>query len=189
MSEYFKYFPNTVHSRKLLTDITRRVDFTQTSLNDPLVFLPFTVNSTEKPEDVAYYYYGDVKYTWLVYLSADILDPYSDWPMDAPQFDSFIIKKYAEQANTTGNAVISWTQNTTITDNIVHYYNVNDGTIISKDTFALSTNIVQNEWEALRYYDYENELNESKRTIFLIDEKYKNQAEKELKELLDVRTR
>lgn len=105
MSTYFKYFPNTIHNQKLLRDITRRVDFTQTSLADPYLFLPFTIQEGEKPEDVAYYYYGDVKYTWLVYLSAGVIDPYKDWPLDNQQFHSYIIKKYASQANTTGNAV------------------------------------------------------------------------------------
>ena len=189
MSEYFNYFPNTIHNKKLLRDITRRVNFTETSFYSPYVFLPFTIESGEKPEDVAYYYYGDVKYTWLVYLSAGIIDPYYDWPMDPQRFESYIMKKYEKLSNTTGYEVISWTQNTEIDDNIIHYYNINDDTIISKDTFNLSKSIIASEWRPLRYYDYESQLNDSKRSIFLIDEKYKSQAEKELKELLDVRTR
>lgn len=186
MSTYFKYFPNTIHNQKLLRDITRRVDFTQTSLADPYLFLPFTIQEGEKPEDVAYYYYGDVKYTWLVYLSAGVIDPYKDWPLDNQQFHSYIIKKYAVLADATGNVVLNFTQNTNLTRNILYYKNVNDGTIISKDSYTLDPNIVQGDWRAIRIYEYESELNESKRVISLIDERYKEQAEKELKELLDV---
>lgn len=189
MAKYFEYFPRTVQSNKQVIDITRRVDFNDTTLGDPYVFLPFTIEDGEKPEDIAFNYYGDVKYTWLVYLSAGIIDPYFDWPMDTRVFDDYIIKKYAAQANTTGTAVIDWTQNTTITTNIVHYYNVNDGTIISKDTFANSTNIVQDDYEALRFYEYEVELNENKRAITLLSKSYVRQAEQELKEILNDGTR
>ena len=184
MAKYFEYFPRTTYNNKQVIDITRRVNFTDTSLGNPYTFLPFTIEDGEKPEDIAYHYYGDVKYTWAVYLSIGI-DPYFDWPMEQRIFDDYIIKKYAAQANTTGYAVIDWTQDTTITDNIVHYYNVNDDTIISKDTFALSTSIVQGDYAALRYYDYETQLNEDKRVINLLSKTYVKQAEKELKELLN----
>lgn len=186
MAVYFNNFPNTTHSGKLLKAITRRVDFRQTVFVDPYAFLPYTVTGDDRPEDIALFYYGDMKYTWLVYLSNRIIDPYHQWPMNSRNFEKYIIKKYAEQANTTGYSVIAWTQNTEITDNIIHYRNLSDPEfIISKDTYTLSENIVTSEWEVVRYYDYENELNESRRTINLIEDTYAKQAEKELRALLN----
>lgn len=190
MSVYFSYFPNVTHTNKLLVDITKRVNFDNTILRDPYAFLPYTIVEDDKPEDIANYYYGSVKYTWLVYLSAGIYDPYFDWPMTNEQFDKYIIKKYAAQANTTGYAVISWTKNTTITDNIVHYYNVEDTDIkISPDSYTLDPNIVADDWEPLRIYEYETELNEDKRVIELLDARYADEAEKQLKALLNGRIR
>lgn len=184
MSVYFENFPKVTHTGELLTDITRRVDFTETIFTDPYTFLPYTIKQDEKPEDIALYYYDSVRYTWLVYFSVRLIDPYFQWPLNTRQFDKYIIDKYQAQANTTGTAVIDWTRNTTITENIIHYRNA-DGDIISPDTYTLDDNLIEGDWSPVRFYDYEFELNDDKRTIELIDKRYAGEAEKQLKELLN----
>lgn len=184
MSVYFENFPKVTHTGELLTDITRRVDFKETVINDPYAFLPYVIESDDRPEDIALYYYGSVRYTWLVYFSVRLVDPYFQWPLNSKQFDKYIIDKYQAQANTTGNAVIAWTQNTSITENIVHYYNA-EGDIISPDSYTLNSNIVAADWTPLRYYEYESQLNDDKRAIELIDNRYAAKAEKQLKDLLN----
>ena len=184
MPEYFKYFPQTVFDRTRLIDITKRVDFKKSILSNPYVFLPYTIKEGYRPQDIALFYYDDVKYVWLVYLSIAAIDPYYDWPLTQKDFNNYMIKKYAGQANTVGTAVLEWTQNTQIEDNIVHYKNVSDDTIITKDTYDLSTSITPNDWQVVRVYDFELEKNEEKRIINLLDYRYAAQAEKELKALL-----
>ena len=184
MSVYFENFPTTIHTNKRVIDITRRVDFDRSILKDPYVFMPYVIKEEEKPEDIAYYYYDDVRFTWLVYFSVGLIDPYFQWPLSNRKFDEYIIDKYAEQANTTGYDVISWTQNTNITDNILHYEN-GDGDIISVDTYTLDDTLIEADWSPIRYYDYEFRKNEERRHIELVDVRYANQAEKELKELLN----
>jgi len=183
--KYFEYFPLATFNNKLVTDITRRVNIYNTVLSDPYLFLPYTIESGFRPDDVALYYYGDVTYVWLVYFSIAAIDPYYDWPLEQREFEKFIVKKYkATSGEETDTAVLAWTKNTTITDNIFYYKNVNDGTLISKDSYTLNPLIDGDEWEALRIYDYEEELNENKRVIQLLDRRYVSQAENELKELL-----
>lgn len=186
MSEYFRYFPNVTHTNTLLKDITKRIKFVDTVLNDPYAYLPYTIVQDDRPEDIALYYYGSVRYTWLVYFSAGMLDPYKDWPLPSNLFDKYFIKKYEQQSGTTGNAVLLWGQNETITDNIIYYINRSNPDLkISKDTFTLDNTLVQGDWRAVRYHEYEVELNESKRVINLLDERFAAQAERELRELLD----
>lgn len=184
MSVYFSNFPLTKHTGILARDITRRAEFTNTVLNDKYAYLPYLIEGNMKPEEVAYYYYGDVRFTWIVYYSANVIDPYHDWPLDYKNFNDYLINKYAEQANTTGYDVIAWTQNEEITDNIVYYKN-EDGDKISPETFTLDPLIVGGDWTAVRYFDYENELNDDKRTINLLEKSYAKTAETQLKELLN----
>lgn len=185
MSVYFKYLPKVKYNNKMARDITRRADFKRTTLSDPYAFLPYTILDDDRPEDVAHYYYGDVEYTWLVHYALDEIDPYYSWPLSYEQFNSFIIKKYAEQANTTGYDVIAWTQNETITENIVHYRGTDDNAdIISVDTFNLDPTIIEGDWDAIRYYEYEEELNNNRRAIQLLDRKYLNKVTDEIKALL-----
>jgi len=94
MANYFKYFPTIVYDDQQVTDITRRVKINDTLMNDPYLFLPYTINNDDRPEDVAYYYYGDVNKVWLVYLANNIVDPYTQWVLKNDDFEKTIRKKY-----------------------------------------------------------------------------------------------
>ena len=136
---YFRYFPTTIHTNQQLIDITRRVNAEFTILRNPYIFLPYTIEGEIKPEDVAQYYYGDMRYTWLVYISAGVFDPYMDWPLTDRNLDRTLKKIYETLSGETGQAVLDWMKNTEITDNIVHYRNVEDNSIlISKSSFSLN---------------------------------------------------
>lgn len=193
MANYFKAFPKIKYDKKIVRDIFRRVKIIDEVKNSPYVFLPYTLKNGEKAEDVSYHYYGTVNYTWLVYMANDIIDPYTDWHMDQDLFYDFLANKYQEQANTTGFAVVNWTKNEQITDNIIHYQNDSDSDlIISKETHQLNTantplddTFDSSEWSAVRYFDYENELNENKRSIELVDKNFAPRVREELDRLLN----
>jgi hypothetical protein len=105
-----------------MRDITRRVNFLKRSLTNPYVFLPYTIEEGLRPEDVAYYYYGSVEYTWLVYLANNIVDPYHEWPLSQEKFDAYLINKYKEQSGRTGYDVIDWLRDPDIEENLLYYY-------------------------------------------------------------------
>jgi hypothetical protein len=189
MPRYFRYFPETKYKDKILTNITRRVRFDETIATDPYVFLPYTIKNDERPEDVAFFYYGSVDYVWMIYLANNIIDPYYDWPMNQKDFDNHIIEKYADEANTTGRAVLEWSMNTNITENILYYQNDSDERI-SPETYNLGSTLDPDfsaaEWRAIRVWDYEFERNENRRNILVVDKKYARRMDKELQETMDV---
>lgn len=122
--EYFNNLPQINYQNTLVRDITRRVNFLKSTIENPYVFLPYTVKQGERAEDIAYHYYGNANYSWLVYLANNMIDPYHEWPMDPDTFDNYIIEKYSEQTGLTGYDVIAWSQDETdiLDDNIVYYY-------------------------------------------------------------------
>ena len=121
--EYFDKFPDISYNNVLVKDITKRVNFLKETLQDPYSFLPYTIKEGERAEDIAYHYYGDSNYTWLIYLANNIIDPYNEWPMDEYTFNQYLISKYSDQAGRlNGYDLIDWTRTTTNTDNIVYYY-------------------------------------------------------------------
>lgn len=122
MSKYFDNFPTIIYGGVEVRDITRRKKFMQNNLNNPFVFLPYTIKDNYRPEDISYYYYGSVDYTWLVLLANNIIDPYTQWPLSDDNFDKMLMTKYAERSGRTGYSVIDWAQDETRTDNIVYYY-------------------------------------------------------------------
>lgn len=86
-----------------------------------------------------------------------------------------------------GKTVLNWSKNEQA-NNIVHYQNVNDpDSRISAETYTLSSTLGNNfqasDWRAVRVYDYEFEKNEDNRTIFVVDKRYVDQVQSELREL------
>jgi len=123
MAEYFSKLPEISYNNVLVKDITKRVNFLKQTIDNPYVYLPYTIEEGERAEDIAFHYYGDAKYSWLVYLSNNIVDPYNEWPMDEYTFSQYLIDSYKEKTNgKTGYDVIDWSRDTSREDNIVYYY-------------------------------------------------------------------
>lgn len=264
MSHYFRYFPSTTYMNKTVTDITRRVSIIESIEKDPYGFLPYTVKDGDRPEDVARYYYGDTNKVWIVYLSNNIIDPYTQWPLSNADLDKTIRAKYSRDAKTFVQSNVNVSSNRiTIND---HGFNTTDPVIYTKtgigispliegvtyyvirisdnmirlatsatnakngigvnisatggvndvhsltldvEVYLMSTTITSNivtarsnedltiyasadtylanptDWTPIRVYEYEVELNESRRAIWLVNKAYANQLESDLKKVLN----
>lgn len=130
MSNYFINFPTVIYDSETVVDITRRASLSENTSKNPYVFLPYTVKDNEKPEDIAYYYYGDVGYTWLVLFSNKIIDPYFQWFLDESDFNNFLIEKYKEKSKLEGYNVIRWCQSEEIYQNVVFFYKEDNNFVI-----------------------------------------------------------
>ena len=79
-----------------------------------------------------------------------------------------------------------WLQSTMINTNIVFYRNTQDPElVINPKSYVLNTSLITSEWNPIRVYDYEVELNDSRRTIYLVNKIYANQVEEDLKKTLN----
>jgi hypothetical protein len=267
-------------------NIFTRITFSDLVKKTGAVFYPYVITEGERPDTIAYQYYEDSRYSWLVYMSNAMFDPYYDWPLTTTEFDNFILEKYGQKnlamekilfwrdnwrsddsvktpsgyaaltssvkkyfSPVTGfnNSVVSYvrtpsdrvvdtnkiiqltvansssfsvgdliSQNTSgvtsgtgevkfSSNNIVLINNIqgqfsntagNVGSLVKNYTFTttsvtntntISTPISSDElfyWEPVTAYTYETEVNESKRSIKLIDKAYVDQIERELSELV-----
>ena len=97
---YFSKFPLFVYDMKndnnykLLPDILRRVKLRATIKSGGMLFDKYDVKENEKPEDVAYKWFGDAELHWVVLMTNDITDRYYQWPMNSVQFAEFLTDKY-----------------------------------------------------------------------------------------------
>lgn len=188
--EFFSDFPIVTYNGEQVRDISIRLDILENVKSDPYAFLPYTIKDGERAEEVAYLYYGDPRYVWVVYLSNNIIDPYFDWPLDNNQFEQTLAKTYAARAlaadanNVGWQAVVNWTQSTSITSNIVYYRRISDPTVrMNKDGIEFVTDGA--DWVAVRVYDDEFEKNELRRNIQLLNKEYVSIAERNLTRLLN----
>ena len=287
MYNLFTKFPVIYYNDNPIVNILAKVKFNELAKKTKAIYYPYTIAEGERPDVIATNYYDDPRYSWLIYMANDIVDPLYDWPMTNEELDKFIIKKYQslEKAkekilfwrvnyvedetiltpagyealpsyakkyftprfgatesivayersllelmvdtnkiqqlavvSTTGfvveenivqrtsgsitaTAAIKRISNTTSIDvyNVVGAFANTGGSVGNiikqagstntslSSTTTLATPIPANEavyWTYVSAYDYENEVNEQKRHIKLIDSSYVDQIEKELDELL-----
>ena len=199
MSKYFRYYPQTQYAfangsftiEKSVKNISLKTSLINNlSQNDPYSFLRYTIREDEKAEDIADFYYDDPAMSWLVYFANNIVDPYTQWPKTYENFTEYFRKKYASQALPTGTDAIVWGQNTTRTDNIVHWKKTDDETIlISPDSYiraqTFNGDFVAGDWTAVRRFDYEMEENEELRNIILVNTSYAPTVLENLRSLLN----
>lgn len=113
-SQFGIVYYNGVPVRNILT----RIDFSDIVKKTGGVYHPYIVEDGERPDVIAYNYYGDSRYSWLVYMSNNIMDPYYDWPMSQNEFDRFITKKYGSRELAT-QKVLYWKDNWQTDDRII----------------------------------------------------------------------
>ena len=107
---YFKYFPNTAHSNTTCLNLAARVDVTRRIRANPKNFYNLTIPEGVRADRAAQAYYNDPYFSWLVYTSGKVIDPYYGWPLTLEAFNDFIINKY-------GSVVLA--------QQVVHHWQVN----------------------------------------------------------------
>tara|TARA_Y100000310_G_C20553884_1_gene749535 strand:- start:106 stop:681 length:576 start_codon:yes stop_codon:yes gene_type:complete len=178
MSEFFQHYPQINYDisglkptkTKSAINIMMRSKIKSMVLDNIVAYFPYTIPEAERPDVTAYKEYGDVKYTWLIFLINDIHDPIYQWPLNAREFGAYIKNKYG---------TLSYAQST------VHHYEQTirerveaTGTSepFSKATIEVDlttyNTLAVGSRRIVYYYDWEVERNEEKRNIKLIDRNY-----------------
>ena len=97
---YFSRFPLMAYDvkgdrdYKLLPDILRRVKLRSGLRSSSFMFDKYDVKDGEKPEDVAFKWFGDAEYHWVILMTNNITDRYYQWPLSQPQFAEHLTDKY-----------------------------------------------------------------------------------------------
>jgi hypothetical protein len=97
---YFDRFPLMTYDvkgdgkYKLLPDILRRVKLRSGLRSSAFIFDKYDVKDGEKPEDVAYKWFGDAELHWVILMTNNITDRYYQWPLSQPQYQEHLEDKY-----------------------------------------------------------------------------------------------
>jgi hypothetical protein len=201
---------DNVESLEIVTNIISRFTFESKLKENSSSFYQYEIKDSDTPEIIASKYYGSAERHWVVLMFNDIIDPQWDWPLNYRTFNEYVnrkysVPKYADTANTSVSG-LSWAKNQsniqtyfkTVTVQIpaegVTYTNkieidlpTYQNTAFSTTSYTLSnsTSITETINKGIRtYYDYENELNESKRSIKLLKPDFIPAIEKEFKRVI-----
>lgn len=181
---------------KIVTNILSRAKMLDSIKDNTFVYYLYDVLDGDTPEIIAAKYYDNPNRHWMILLANDINDPVYDWPLTSDNFANMIITKYGSISNAKSTThhyekVITKTDSVTSTITVkrieidVDTYN----SLSANDTQTInlvdgnSVTIVTTK-NAISNYDYELDLNESKRKIRIIDKTYVDRIESELRALL-----
>jgi len=187
MSNYFSYFPTTPHDltnvgqEVELTNIIRRFKVKSSLLTDTRMYNNYEIQSGDRPDTVADKFYGDSNYAWLILLYNEIDDPIFGWPLFNIDFDNYIKGKYGSIPTAQGTVheyrrIL--TPKTIRSDNTIiqQRYVVVDAT-----TYAT---LGESSRQSVSKYDWEDELNEEKRKIKILHERYLTPVRKQVQGIL-----
>ena len=172
---YFDSFPVIFYDSsgdlifKDVTNLLRRVGLRTKVRTNSLLYDTYNVKEGETPEMIAHKLYGDTELHWIILLVNEVTDRYHQWPMTTPQFLDFINDKYD---NPDGIHHYESTQTSGDTKVKIEVFNE-----VDEDAYTGLTPITNREYE-------ENEQ-DKKRQIKLLDPSYVNAFVSEFKLLME----
>ena len=175
MANYFKNLPKvgydingTAPNNYLsVTNIMKRVKFKPKIIEDIVDYYPYRVKEGERPDIISNQTYGTIAYAYLIMLINDIYDPLFDWPLSSQQFEKYMENKYGSVSSAMATTkyyyqiVRAEVARTGVSERVPEVkFIVDETTYNTLDEDARTT---QSE------YEWEDELNDNKREIKLIN--------------------
>jgi hypothetical protein len=168
----------------LAKNIFRNVALVNNLQKEFLVFTPIQIGEGEKPYQIAYEYYGDAAYEWVILLCNNITDVYDQWPLSSSELFNLVQKKYPldelneihhyETISIKTHNGIEILEGGLIVNHDFTYRHPTTGVILSGD--AVRT--------AITNYEYMVSENEKKREIYLLKKQYLSQFISEFEKLV-----
>ena len=215
MSNYFKRIPNIDYVSRLpnakigdymkVKNLFKRGVLRDDIFQDLAVFTKYEISGDDRPDNVAFDFYGDSSLDWLVLLCNNIINIQSEWPMSQKSFDNYLINKYTQSGD-------SETDTYDRIYNGVHHYetkqikNSNDVEILAEGlTASPEYTLTYYDWLVSGYvtlskaddeiyntslltqitnYQYEEKIENDKRNIFLLKPLYVSLVIDDLSEMM-----
>ena len=197
MSNYFKQVPDFEYVSLLpdarisdyitVKNLFRKGYLRNDIFQDLTFFTKYQVKGDDRPDNVAYSLYNDASLDWVILLSNNIINVQNEWPMPQANLERYLLDKYGnhealygthhyetqEVKNSSGVTILK--EGLTVdSDFSVTYY---DWMIDSLETKSNITTAVTN-------YEYEMEIENDKRNIFVLKSRYLNVVKDDLEEIM-----
>ena len=180
---YFASFPKIYYDSKgqgnpkVVTNLLRRVAIRTKVKTNTMLYDTYDVKNGDTPESIADKLYGDSNLHWVILMVNNITDRFHQWPLMEQQFNTFVNEKYS---NPDGVHHYELAQSSGNTSTKIEVYN--NSALYSGDTdfYSDSSPVTNREYE-------ENEQNE-KRKIRLLDPRYIEQFVDEYRRLMQEST-
>ena len=194
MSNYFSKVPNLEYVSRLpdanisdyiaVKNLFKKGKLREDIFQDLTVFTKYKIRGDDRPDNVAFKVYNDSTLDWLILSANNIVNIQTEWPMTQYVYDQYLLDKYGTYEKL----------------NDIHHYETIEikngaGVVLLKaglrvasdfnfkytdNKTAYSTNPVKE----VTNIDYENDLQDQRRTIWVLKDRYLNIALDDLENIL-----
>ena len=195
---YFRYVPDFDYVSRLtdaksISDYVRTKNLFKRAKLRPDIFenlnhfTKYKIIGDDRPDNVAYEVYGDQNLDWLIMLSNNIINLENEWPMEQTAFHNYLLKKYRTNAKIYSVRHYETSELKDSTGKIVVPKGLevpSDFSITYYDSGRGVEDEVVNSAVAVTNYTYEDRIQENKRNIFLLKDRYVGLVIEDLKEIM-----
>ena len=197
MSNYFNQIPDFDYVSRLpdakisdyitVKNLFKRGKLREDIFQDVSIFTKYQIKGDDRPDNVAYDFYGDSTLDWLVLTCNNIINVYSEWPMTQFNFENYLLEKYLTYDNISAVHHYETTQVTNTLGAVivpaglevdanfsVSFFDEEVGGMTTKYPVSTITN-----------YQYEEKLQTERRNIFLLEPRYLNVVKDDLEEMME----
>ena len=184
MSNYFKKVPNFEYVSRLpdanisdyipVKNLFKKGALREDIFQDLAFFTKYQVQGDDRPDNVAFKVYNDSSLDWLVLAANNVVNIKTEWPMTQLEYNQYLLDKYGsyEKINEVhhyetveirnGDNVIMVQKGLKVaSDYSITYFDSRDGGLVTKYPVKTVTN-----------YEYEEQLQDDRRNIFLLKPQY-----------------
>ena len=203
MSSYFRRVPNfdyvsrNADQREIsnytpVKNFFRRGNLREDIFGNLSYFTKYQIVGNDRPDNVALEVYSDEDLDWVVLISNNILNIQSEWPLEQNDFNTFLLDKYDDN-NTIYNGIhhyeskeIRDSNNNLIFPKGVRFQNTESNDFKYYDTATKVEVLVEfnNFAIPITNYEYEEQINDKKRGIFLLKPEYLSIVFNDLDEIM-----
>ena len=162
---YFTNFPKGYYDIKgngqvkLVTDLMRRIKVRSKIRDEASLYQTYDVPNGERPETTAFKHFGDTELHWVILMTNDITDAYYEWPLSEQDFETYVRDKYANP------------------DAVHHYEKTQSsgrqtGNGPEDYTHKVQVNSDAGGAQSVSNYEYEQRLQDERRTIKLLQPQF-----------------
>jgi hypothetical protein len=206
---YFKTLPNLQYHTKfpdsnsnldtiITKNLFRRGRIRADIFNNMSFFTKYSIIGDERPEQVSEKFYGTPLYDWVVLLTNNILDVYNEWPLSQQALYDYLIEKYGSEevfyqvkhyktleVRNSSNQIVQnkdiivdasvYDKLAIVGEAALEYYDEELGIIVAKAGNEIAVPVT--------FVEYEEEVNDNKRNIFILRQRYLQEAFNDLEDI------
>ena len=198
MSNYFSQLPDFEYVSRLpdskisdynpVKNFFMRGKLREDIFQNVAVFTKYEVKGDDRPDNVAFEFYGDANLDWLVLTCNNIINVYDEWPMTQFNFENYLLDKYDtyENINATHHYETTEVKNSKGVVIVPAGLEVDsDYSISFYDEQIEGMTIVSSPVTEITNYHYEEKLQQDKRNIFLLKARFLNVVKDDLEEMME----